>query len=187
MDNKQNEQGLSIVDTLLNRSSKETVALIKQAIQEGEANPAYVGVVLKKFAKVAEVVKKDKELIEVIETDTKTYQEGTAKTFSVYGAKVTIASGGFWDYSNTNDPYLTKLQEIEALMKEMIKKRKEEIVAKTVVWNTKNTPQNVINFGIKAFTLTWDDMPNLTWDEAVGEVTTNPPVKIGKETLRYTL
>ena len=142
---------------------------------------------LKKFAKVAETVKKDKELQEIIETQTKVHREGTAKSFSLYGAKITVANTGFWDYTNTQDPLLEKMEEIAVILKEQIKLRKEQVQAQTLAWESKNSPQNIVEFGLKPFNLTWDELPTLTWEEAAGEVATNPPVKRSKETLRYTL
>lgn len=180
------EQGTAIVESLVNRTSKETATLIKNAIENGEADPAYVGVVLKKFAKVQEIIKKD-TVQEVIDSETKKYQVGTTKTFPLYGAKVTLANTGYWDYGLTEDPYLEKLQAIEKQMKEMIKARKEQIQSQAAVHDSKNSPLNVQQFGLKPFTITWDDMPELTWVEGYGESDTNPPVKKGKETLRYTL
>ena len=187
MENTTNEQGIAIIDNLLNRPSKETVALIKQAILRGESDPAYVGVVLKKFAKVADTVKKDKDLQDIIEKETKLHQEGNTKTFTLYGAKVTIANTGFWDYSQTQDPLLEKMEEIAQTMKEQIKLRKEQIQSQALAWESKNTPGNIVEFGLKPFNVTWDDLPKLTWEEGIGEVETNPPTKKGKETLRYTL
>jgi len=180
-------QGLIIVDSLLNRTTKETVALIKAAVDSGDNDPAYVGVVLKKFAKIAEEVKKDEDLQNTIEIATKLHQTGSTKTFQLYGAKITIADGGFWDYSNTTDPVLERLLEIQTHVKEQIKLRQTELQAKAIAWERKADPANIIEFGIKPFTVTWEEIPELKWDEAIGSVDTNPPIKRGKEQLRYSL
>lgn len=187
-DNKINEQGLVIVNSLLNKPSKETVALIKTALIEGESDAAYTGIVLKKFAKIAEEIKKDEVTSRIIFDATKAYQEGTAKTFNLYGAKITIATRGYWDYSLTIDPYLEEMQKIVKQLEGLIKSRKEEIQNKASAYFSKQSdPLDTIKFGVKPFTLTWDDFPVLEWDEGYGENETMPPIKKGKEGLRYTL
>ena len=179
--------GLSIVNEVLARPAKDTVAIIKNAINEGEADPSYVGVFLKKFAKIQELVTEDASIKEQIHEQTILYQEGTSKTFKLHGAKITIANTSYWDYNTTEDPYLKALQEIEKQMKEMIKARKKEIQSKAAIHETKNNPKNIMDFGLKPFTITWDDMPKLIWEEGYGEVDTAPPTKRGKEILRYTV
>lgn len=187
MKNTNDDTDIIEINSIISRPSKATVTIIKEAVLAGETDPAYVGVVLKKLHKVAEEVKKDKDVQDIIETATKLYQEGTAKTFNLHGAKITIANTGFWDYSTTQDPLLEKMEEIAKTMKEQIKLRKEQVQAQALAWESKNKPQDIVEFGLKPFNITWDDMPVLTWDEAGGEVSTNPPVKKGKETLRYSL
>jgi hypothetical protein len=181
------EQGLAIINNILDKPSKVTVALIKSNIENGMGDPAYTGIVLKKFAKIAEEVKKDKTLQDIIETDTKRYNDDKGKTFMLHGAKITIANTGYTDFSTTEDEYLTRLVDIEAQVKDLIKKRKEELVAKAATWESQNSPKNIVDFGLKPFNVTWDNLPELTWIEGYGEVSTNPPIKKGHETLRYTL
>jgi len=178
---------LIIVNNLLNRSTKETVALIKEAIESGESDPAYVGVVLKKFAKVQELVKANKNLQSTIDSETRKYQQGNAKTFTLHGAKITVANTGFWDYNQTKDPLLEKLMEIEELVKIQLKLRREELQAKAIAWESKNSPGNIVKFGLKPFTVAWQQLPELIWEDAEGEVDTSPPIKRGQETLRYSL
>ena len=179
------EQGIAIVDSLVSRTSKETVALIKQVIESGESDPAYVGIVLKKFAKVQKLVSEDKALQEVIDNETKKHQQGSIKTFTVYGSKIILANMGYTDFSQTEDLYLERLLEIEAQTKELIKARKEQIVNQAAVWESKNSPLNIQKFGIKPFVVSWEDLPELTFVEGYGECNTNPPIKKGKEVLKY--
>lgn len=187
MTEETNNQAIAIVDGLISRPAKETVALIKNALDGGETDPAYVGVVLKKFAKVQELANKDSSIKELIHNETIKHQVGTTKTFALHGAKITIANTGFWDYSNTDDKYLEALQDIEKQVKELIKHRKEEVQNKVALWESKNNPLNVSKFGVKPFELSWDELPTLEWDGTYGEVDTNPPIKKGKETLRYSV
>ena len=187
-DNKIEEQGLVIVNTLLNKPTKETVALIRKALVEGESDAAYTGIVLKKFAKIAESIKDDKVASEIIFNETKKYQEGTVKTFDLHGARITIATRGYWDYSTTDDPYLEEMLKIVEILKVQIKARQEEIQNKSDAYFARHkNPLNTVEFGVKSFTLTWDDFPVLKWDEGYGEIETMPPTKRGKEGLRYSL
>lgn len=185
--NVNKETGIAIVSSLLNKKATETAELIKTGIIKGESNPTYVGVVLKKFEKIYEAVKKDKELFNLIAEDTKKYQEGTAKTFSVFGATITIANGrSFWDFKDTQDEYLNRLKTIEKEIKDLIKNREDELKLKAEAWSTKNTPQGGIDFQVKPFLVTWDELPKLEWEEGYGECETLPPVKRGgAEQLRY--
>lgn len=181
------EQGLTILNNILDKPSKWTVNAIKTAIENGEGDPAYTGIVLKKLSKIAEEVKKDKNVQDIIETATKKYNDGKGKTFNLHGAKITITNTGYIDFSTTEDEYLSKLQEIETQVKELIKNRKEELVLKAAVWESQNSPKNIVDFGLKPFNVTWDSLPELTWVEGYGEIATNPPIKRGHETLRYSL
>lgn len=186
--NPNQDTGLQIMNSLLTKKAKETKELIKTELINGNANPTYVGVVLKKFAKIAKEVSEDKDLRDIIETDTKNYQEGTAKTFEVFGAKITIANGGFWNYATTEDPFLAKMKDIVAILKEQIKARETELQVKAKAWEARNKPTDGgIDFTVKPFTVTWDELPKLTWEDGAGEVETNPPIKMGKEQLRYSV
>ena len=190
MDNSEqetNEKGLVVVDSLLNKPAKDTVALIKEAVENGDVNPTYMGVTLKKMAKIQELVKKDPVLQHIIEQDTLNHQEGTAKTFSAYGAKITVASTGFWDYSKTEDEQLKKLKEIEKTVKETIKLREAHLQSLAANWSIRNSPLSIQESGLKPFTVNWEHLPELVWEEQFGEVDTNPPTKKGKESLRYTV
>lgn len=180
--------GLAIVKNLMTVPTKETVNRIREVIESGDVDTAYMAVVIKKFAKIAEVIKeKNKDLQEIMNDAVKAYQIGTAKTFNVYGAKVTLANRGYWDYSRTQDPVLEKMLEIQADLKIQIKARQDELQAKALAWETKNSPKNIIDFGLKSFNITWDELPELKWIEGAGEVETNPPIKKGIEQLRYSL
>lgn len=200
MENTNNKANDSLVKNVVTVPTKETVTNIKHLIINGEISPAYAGVILKKFAKIAEEVKKDKEVTELIENDTKSFQEGTIKTFHCYGAKITIANRGYWDYSKTDDPLLNKLQEIEKDIAERIKNRKAELQLKTDLWEKDNKPKDKstqeafgestekqTKFGIRPFNVSWEALPELTWEEGYGETDTNPPIKRSTEQLRYSV
>lgn len=199
-----NFEDTQLTAQVLNVPTKETVKYIKNSIITGDIEPARAGVFLKKFAKIAEEVKKDKSISEMIITDTKKHQDGTAKTFQCHGAKITLANRGYWDYSKTNDPLLEKLQEIEKDISERIKLRKKEIELKLAAWENENKPKpisaseafaeeepteevNSPKFGMVAFPISWDALPELKWNEGWGEVQTNPPTKRNTEQIRYTV
>ena len=187
MTEKTNKNALVITDGLISRPAKDTVALIKEALDNGETDPSYVGVVLKKFAKVQELANKDTSIKELIHDETVKHQNSNSKTFTLHGAKITIANTGYWDYSNTDDKYLKALEDIEKQVKELIKNRKTEVQNKVALWESKNNPLNIQKFGLKPFELSWDELPSLAWDGTYGEIDTNPPSKKGKETLRYSV
>jgi len=173
---------------LLNQPSKDTVARIVELLKTGDIDAAYVGVGLKKFAKIAEEVKKDEGAWAIIEEETKKHQEGTKKTFTLYGAKITIATRGYWDYSQTEDPVLEAYIAIEKKVKELKKLREEYIQNESLAWEKRNEPKaGETSFGIKPFTLTWNEIPTLIFEEGVGEVSTNIATKKGQDQLRYSL
>lgn len=181
------EQAIQIFKGVLSQKAQTTADVIISNLIEGKSNPIYIGVILKKFAKIQELVNKNREVSDLIIEETSKYFESKSKTIEMFGAKITVANTGYWDYSNTEDPYLQALEEINSKTSELIKARKEEIQAKAGAWESINTPGNIVSFGIKPFNITWDNMPFLEWEEAAGEISTNPPTKKGRETLRYTL
>lgn len=181
-------KGITVFNGILSRNSKETVALIKKEVEEGNVDLAYLGVALKKLHKIAETVKEDKEIQYQIEEALKTYQEGTKKTFSLHGAKITIANTGYWDYSQTEDPMLEAMESIALQMKEQIKLRKEELQNKAIALEKRNTPTDGgMSFGVSSFNIDVETIPKLVWEEAIAQISTNPPIKKGKESLRFSL
>lgn len=184
----QQENKFVILNEVITNKATVTVDKIVTALKNGETDPVYIGVMLKKFAKVQEELYKNREARDIIESETKKFRPEKGKTFEIYGAKITIADGGFWDYSNTEDPLLEKLLEIETEVKEQIKLRKKELETKSEAWQKRNSSSNdLVNFKITPFTVTFDSLPSLEWEEAVGEIETNPPTKKGAEQLRYSV
>lgn len=181
------QTGIAVVKSVLNNKAKDTKEFIKSEIIKGDANAAYIAVILKKFEKIFKETHEDKELWNIIEEQVKAYRSGDKKTFELFGAKVTIADGGYWDYSQTEDPVLSSLKEIQEAVKVQIKVREEELQAKAKAWESRNTPSGDQPFKMTPFVVTWDELPTLTWEEAAGETQTNPPVKRGKEQLRFSL
>lgn len=191
MENDQNKKKTTEVGVfkgVLQASTKDSAARIIELLKTGEVDPAYVGVGLKKMEKIAELVKEDKGAKEIIEEATRQYQEGTKKTFHAFGAKITIATRGYWDYSQTEDPVLEAYNDIEKQVKELKKLREEYIQNKSEEWEKMNTPKaGALNFGIQPFNLTFDKIPKLEFEDSVGEVQTNPATKRGQDQFRYSV
>jgi hypothetical protein len=181
--------GISLFKGIISKPSKETTTNIATMLLNGEGDAAFVGVALKKMHKIYEDLKKvHPDAYDVIVEETKKYQEGATKTFSVHGARVTLANTGFWDYSTTDDPYLEALLVIEKEMKILIKSRKEEVETKAEIWHNANSnKKDLTDFKISSFNLMYDKLPRLEWEEGIEVVETNPPVKRGKEQLRYSV
>lgn len=186
-ENKKKPSEVGVFKGVLQNPTKDSITQIVELIKTGEVDPAYVGVGLKKMMKIAEGVKKDEGAWSIIEESTKSHQEGTKKTFNLYGAKITIATRGYWDYSQTEDPVLEAYNEIEKKVKDLKKLREEYIQNESEAWEKRNTPTGGQTFGIKPFILTFNEIPKLTFEENVGEVSTNPATKRGQEQLRYSL
>lgn len=179
-----------VVDSVMNKPAKETLSTIRDLIDTGDVDVSYVAVVLKKYAKFSELLSKDKEFKAMkteLEDAIVAHQPGTTKTFHVHGAKVTLAEGGFWDYSTTEDPVLQSLTDIAKDVKALIASRQKYLQQLAADYNLKNKPLSVQEFGIKPFNVTWDDIPKLIWEDGAGEMQTNPPVKIGKTQVRMSV
>lgn len=193
MENNQEEkekkvEGVIVFNEIMSSKAAFTVEKIKNELLMGNTNPSFLGVALKKFHKIYEDLKEDKEAMHIIETDLKKFQEGTIKTFEVYGAKITIANRGYWDFSLTQDPLLERLKEIEKTIKEQIKSREKELTDKAETLEKRNTPTNGgLDFKVKSYSVSWDELPVLSWEEAIGELETLPPIKRGSEQFRYSV
>lgn len=184
--------GLTNLNTLLTTPAKDTATILTTSIRNGESDEVQVGIALKKFKKLHDLIfdsksnKDFKDIKETVEESILKYQEGD-KTFSIYGAKITEASRGYWDYSNTDDPMLTALLEIQEEIKQRIKLRETYLQTKVAEYEVNNKPNSIMKFGIKPFTIIVEELPKLTMEEAYAEVTTIPPVKRSTTSLRFTL
>jgi len=173
---------------ILGKPAKDTAKQVIEAIDEGKVDPLYAGVMLKKFSKIHEEVNKNSRAKGFIQDAVeRAIEDSKSKTAEAYGAKITLATRGFWDYEDTDDPYLEALENIYNRVGELIKARKKEVEAKANAWTKENDPMSVKTFGIRPFVLHWDRIPYLEFEEESGEVSTNPPVKKGSDHLRYTL
>ncbi len=180
------ETALSIFRGIMQSKAKDVANFMATEIADGNADPVYIGIMAKKFAKVQEELFKNKDAKESIFEATKLYKEKTA-TFEVFGTKIQLANTGYWDFSDTEDPYLEKLKEIEVKIKGLVKDREEELKALASAWE-KRTSGDGFNRGLEAgssFIITVHNLPELTWTDAYAEIHTNPPIKRGSETLRY--
>ena len=175
------------MNAIMAKPAKDTVKELIKAVEEGDVNGGYLKIVLKKFEKIGELLSANKDVKDLMDNAIKEYQEGTAKTFYAFGAKVTLANGSFWDYSEVDDPYLKALVEIDEQAKKLIKLRQTELQNKKEAWDTVNTPGEIVKFGLKPFMVSWDRIPYIEWEEESGEVSTNPPVKKGAEQIRLTV
>ncbi|MAT89634.1 MAG: hypothetical protein CMC35_02985 [Flavobacteriaceae bacterium] len=182
------DQGIAVFRAVLSNKSGVTAKQIIKELKEGNANPAYVGTILKKFAKIQETVFKDDDVKDLMVAEVSKYFEKNKKTAELYGAKITVAGGTYMDYSEVDDPYLKGLEAIEAEVKELISARKDELKAKFKTWQALNKdPRHVMEHGLSAFEVTYERLPRLEWDEGIEVIYTNPPVERGKETLRFTV
>lgn len=183
-----NKKGLQVFNKIFSSPAKETSQLIIDKIKEGEVDPAYVMVALKKLSKVTEQILTkpiDKEAKELMQEAVKKFQEGTKKSFEVFGQTVTIADNGYLDYSETQDEYLEALMNIEKKVKELISFRKEYHKTKVQEWHAMSSPDKIQSFGVHPYNVSWDNIPKLIFEEEYAEVETNPPFKRSKETLRF--
>lgn len=180
------ETAIEVFKGIINTKVAVTTEFIVNQIKEGNVDPAYIGVVLKKFSKIQETLdKKHKDTKQIIQEATLKYKEGNSKTFELYGVKVQERERGYWDYSQTEDPVLERLKNIEKEVKTQIKAREDELKAKAAAYNSTNKVENILSEGIKSFVVHVDALPELVWKEAIADIETNPPVKMSTSSLAY--
>lgn len=185
--------GIVSFNKLLSNPAVDTAKAIAESIREGNADAVQAGIALKKFNKLyslffdSQYNKEFKDVKDIIETEILRYKEGTAKTFTIYGTKITEANRGYWDYSQTEDPMLSALKDIEEEVKKRIKLREEYLQSKVAEYNLNNSPGNIMQFGIKPFKITVEELPVFTMEEAFAEITTNPPIKKEISSLRFSV
>jgi hypothetical protein len=184
-EDKNKQTGISIFKGILGNKASVTADQIISLLAEGEADPLYVGIVLKKFEKIQEAVFKNPQSKDNIIEELKKYLGDKGKTVQIHGSKIQLANTGYWDYSTTEDPLLEALTIIEKEVKEQIKLRQEELQNKAMAWEKRTTPKDG-KLGIDtSFVVTFEELPKLVWEESVGEIHTSPPIKKGSETLRF--
>lgn len=196
MDNNQQQltnTGFDTLPKILTTPAKTIVEGIAHAVREGVAVPSETFVALKKFNKIYNLIfdsksnKDFKDIKELLEEEVLKFKEGNAKTFTIHGAKITEANRGYWDYSQTNDPYLQALKQIEKDIKELVKVRETYLQNKLAEYNLQNNPLNISKFGLQDFTISWENLPQLTFEEGYGETATQPPTKRNTSSLRVSL
>lgn len=188
VDDNIKNQGVAIFKSVLANKADITAEQVVTNLLEGNADPVYVSIVLKKFAKIQEIVFKNADIKDMTVAEISKHFGKTGKTANLYGAKITVASGGFWDYSTTDDPYLEKLQEIAEQVKDLIKARTDELEAKAKIWHKQNTENPTPgSFGVTSFNITVERLPRLEWDDQIDVIETNPPTKRGADQLRFTV
>ncbi len=191
--NKLQEHGIISVNHLLDTPSKEIADKMSNSVREGEADSAMAMVFLKKLKKIHDLIldsqsnKGRKDVKELLEQGVLAYKEGTKKTFTLYGAEITEANGGRWDFSKTEDEYLQSLYRISKKVKSLIKLREDKLKIQAAEFQAKNKVKDVFEGGIKHFTVSWEDLPVLSFKEGYGEADTIPPTKYGATQLRFTL
>lgn len=178
------QQGVSVFKSVLSNKADLTANQVIDQLKEGNADPLYIFTILKRFAKIQETVFKDEELKEKVIEELKLYL-GKTKTAELFNAKITLASGNRWDYSNVDDPYLNAMETIVDQLNVLIKARKEELESKATVFHNRK-PEEIIGLG-NDFKVMVERMPRLEWDDETEVYIINPPVLVGKETLRFTV
>ena len=184
--------GLTTLSKLLTTPAKDIATGIAIAVREGEAVPSETFVALKKFNKIYNLIfdsksnKDFKDVKETLEEEVLKFKED-GKTFTIHGAKITEASRGYWDYSQTNDPCLKQLKDCAERIKEAVKLREDYLQNQAAAWENQNDPLSIQKFGLKSYNISWDSLPVLTFEEGYGEVTTQPPTKRSTTSLRVSL
>lgn len=193
MSNNLTQHGVTSLSQILDTPAKEIAEKIAISIRTGEADEVTALLFLKKFKKISDLFfdsksnKDNKDVKEILEESILQFKEDGKKSFTVMGCKITEASRGVWIYSETEDPYLQKLKEIEAQVKELRKLRETHLQTLVAEHNAINTPHNIVEKGITPFVVTWDKLPILSFEEGYGEINTNPPYKINKDSLRFSV
>lgn len=183
--------GITSLNQLITTPSKDIAQSMAEGIRSGEADPAMAIIFLKKMKKVADSFfdsksnKDFRDVKDILEEEILKYKEGSAKTFKVLGATITEASSGGWVFKDTEDAYLQSLYEIQGTVKELIKNREEALKLQVAEHEAKNKPKDIMDFGIKPFVVSWNEIAKLTFEEGYGETVTKPPVKLSKSTLRF--
>lgn len=173
-------KGLKLLTMASTMKVKDMAESIKVRIETGEVNPAVMGVVLKKFAKLFETVNDDKEIKQIIFDETSKYKEGNKKTIELLGAKITIGSvRTWWEYNECGDPYWDNLDSIEKQIK-ILKKERE-----TQLQSFVPKLDNIMGITTKAEII--ERLPVLIWEESGEIVQIVPPVKKSTDGLKYSV
>jgi len=178
---KEKDKGLAIFDLNKPVNLKETVALIKQNIIDGDIDECKAGIILKKMAKISEEVLKDSEVKEAIREDTLRNLEN-GKPTRIFGATVSHApTYTFFKFDDCNDIYWDELDSIERSVKALKKER--ETFLKTLI----PTKSNLVPMGIlkTGKTEIIEQLPKLIWEECGEIVELVPPIKGQKMGIKY--
>ena len=175
---------LSLDDLRSNYRPTEVAQKIRTAILEGHVDAAKVGVFLKRFAKVAEILKEDKVVNSIITEETQKHLVGNKGT--VFGASISYTSTyTAYDFKECGHTELDTLYEIRDEINERIKDLEEEL--KLLVPKDDYKAGAIPGLGIEntSKSIVFERLPKLIMEDygVVGQV--EPPRKVQKIGLRY--
>jgi hypothetical protein len=107
-------ENLNIINSYSDATALQMFEVAKEGIVNGDLEPLKVLHYLKKFSDAFELLKKDSQVLAVASNEIAKY----GKECVVSGRKFKIQSMVLFDFKNSNDPYLFKLES-------ELKKRKE--------------------------------------------------------------
>lgn len=156
---------------------KEFVPNLQNDILEGNVNPLEINIFLKKVGKIAEeMVKGEKgsQIKELILDEIVKNQEGTSKTINVFGTQIRESNRKYYDYTNCNDIVWEELDKIEKQVKELKKKREEELKL-TIPSQKENLDNLAQGLGIVPTNIAVSYVPKLILEPTNDLLEINPP------------
>jgi hypothetical protein len=162
--------------------SREIANSIKSAIDNGEIDVAKIAVILKRIAKVQEIVWEDKKIKKTIENELKKYVN--QRTGNVYGAVITEAAVYTdYDFKVCGHPVLDSLYQIQKEVKEKIKELEDSL--KEMIPSSFEASKLDFNISNHSKTITVEELPRLIWESSGEELTIFPPNKFQRDGLKF--
>lgn len=187
MEEVNKEEVVSLVDIRTNITTVDVAKSIRDAILEGKVDEAKAGIILKKYAKVAEVLLKDEQVKSAIMAKTETYLNGQ-KSATFFGATVTkMATYTWYDFSNSNHPVLDALYEIQKEVKAHIESIEEELKLIIKKEDNKIIDRNSLEIPASpSKNILIESMPKLVWEDDGSTQEVKAPEKRQTIGLKYT-
>lgn len=179
--NKEDE--ISNSNELMNISqsfdSKQYIRDISSSIKNGEVNALAAYTVLKRMAKIAEELFKDKEVKQLALDE---FDKHPGKSLEAWSAKIIkAATYTYYDFKECNHPQLDELYKIQKQVENDIKNLEEELKLLIVP----ETSQIGLGIASDSKDIVIKQMPNYGYIEHEDQITVHAPKKIQQMGLKF--
>ncbi len=164
--------------------TKDIIQDTSDKILNGEVNAAHAGVVIKRMAKIAEEILKNKAVKDAIYKETEKYIQGGEK--NIFGASISISpTYTFYDFKDCGHVQLNELYSIQEQVKECIKNIEDELKLMVSTKSTLINTDGILGIKDTSKEVVINGMPYFEFKSCDDIVRVQAPIKVQSIGLKY--